>query len=85
MEKKAAKSPEQLEAEKRESAELIAEIGERINKVPQSVLAGSVQTARSWKEQAFKAMRLAGSKQPKLDALRSSVQALRIFDRPRAA
>lgn len=85
MEKKSVKTEAQIEAEKKESEALIVEINQRINKVPQSVLSGSVQSARSWKENAFKAMRLAESKQPKLEALRSAVQALRVFDKARAA
>lgn len=85
MEKKAVKTDVQIEAEKRETAALIAEIGQRINRVPQSVLAGSVQSARSWKENAFKAMNLAQSKQPKLDALRDACRILRGFEQSKAA
>lgn len=82
---KQAKSPEQIEAEKREIKRLIDEINQRINKVPQSVLGGSVQSARSWKENAFKAMKLAQSKQPKLEALRNACHVLRGFEQSRAA
>lgn len=85
MEKKAVKTDVQIEAEKRETAALIAEIGQRINKVPASVLGGSVQAARSWKEQAFKAMKLAESKQPKLESLRESCRVLRGFEQSKAA
>jgi hypothetical protein len=85
MEKKSIKTEVQIEAEKKEAEALIVEISQCINKVPKSVLAGSVQSARSWKENAFKAMKLADSKQPKLEALRSAVQALRVFDKAKAA
>lgn len=85
MEKKSIKTEVQIEAEKKEAEALIVEINQRINKVPQSVLAGSVQSARAWKEAAFKAMKLAQSKQPKLDALRESCRVLRGFEQSKAA
>lgn len=79
MDKKPVKTEEQIKAERAECERLIDEIGNRINKVPPSVMHGDVMKVRDWKEKAFKAMRLAQSKAPKLDSLRNAADSLRCF------
>lgn len=79
MEKKPVKTADQIAAEKAEAERLIGEILSRINKVPRSVMEGDVRKAISWKEKAFKAMRLSQNKSPRLQALRDAVDDLRCF------
>ncbi|UEP43165.1 hypothetical protein [Burkholderia sp. B21-005] len=77
--KKQAKTPEQIAAEKAEAERIRAEITQRINTVPASVLEGSVQRARDWKEKAFKAMKLCERDRVRIDDLRNAVALLRAF------
>lgn len=73
------KSPEQIEAERRERADLIVEITDLSDSVPMKVLRGSHNVAAQWKEAAVKGRRLAQSKTPGLQKLRDAAAALRSF------
>jgi hypothetical protein len=64
--KKQAKTPEEIKAEEAAIERARKEVLALCNRVPRSVLSGSVQTAQSWKSRAFSAYRLANSKRPKL-------------------
>lgn len=76
MAKKESKTPEALAAEQAEIAKMRSEIQALCNKVPQSVLGGSVQTAIAWKKAAREAYRLATSKAPTLTKLHDARRAM---------
>jgi hypothetical protein len=65
VEKKPVKTPSQIEAEKAAAESLVQEIHSRINRIPPAVTNGDVRKAQSWKERAFKAMKLAQQSSPK--------------------
>lgn len=73
---KLAKSPEQVEEEKRQIATLRAKLIDLTDRCPQSVLAGSYQKAVAWKKAAVGARKLAESKSPTLAKLQNAVTEL---------
>lgn len=77
--KRQAKMPEQIAAEKVEAKRIREEIMSRINAIPQSVREGSTQKARDWKEKAFNAMKLCERDRVKIDDLLNAVALLRSF------
>ncbi|WP_017773808.1 hypothetical protein [Paraburkholderia kururiensis] len=70
MAEKITKTPEAIEAEKKEIEELRADIVRRCSKVPAHVINGFYDHAVWWKEMATSAYRLAQSKAPTLAKLR---------------
>lgn len=74
------KSPEQIEAERREKENLVKYIVAVTDRVPAKVIAGSFNAAAQWKEAAIKGRRLAQSKAPGLQRLRDAAAALRSFE-----
>lgn len=73
---KLAKSPEQIEEEKRQIASLRARLIDMTNRCPSSVLLGSYQKAVAWKKAAIGARKLAESKSPTLAKLQNAVTEL---------
>ena len=76
MNKKEGKTPEAIAAEQAEIAKMRSEILALCNRVPQSVLAGSYNTAVAWKKAAHDAYRLATSKAPTLTKLHDARRAM---------
>ena len=71
-----AKSPEQIEEEKRQIAALRTQLLSLTDRCPPSVLAGLYQKAVAWKKAAVGARKLAESKSPTLTKLQNAVTEL---------
>lgn len=78
MQDKQKKSPEQLEVERQEKANLVGRILPATNSVPKSIMNGSQTKAANWKTAAVAARRLAESKSPDLNKLRNALGALTV-------
>ena len=78
MQDKQKKSPEQLEVERQEKANLVSRILAATNTVPKAVMNESQTKAASWKAAAVTARRLAESKNPDINKLRNAIGALTI-------
>jgi len=78
MQQKITKTPEAIQAEQEEILRLREEIKRLCNRVPDSVLQGSYQTAIAWKKAAADAYELATSKAPTLTKLHDAKSAMQI-------
>jgi hypothetical protein len=56
-----------------DKAELALVLGALLNKVPPSVVAGSVQVVRQWREAREKAVKVAGSSRSSVQQLQSAI------------
>jgi len=72
MKKENYKTDATIESEKKEAAELIERILSKTNTIPPRVMAGSYQTAVSYKDAALSARKQAESKAPRLAKLRDA-------------
>jgi hypothetical protein len=81
MAEKIAKTPEAIAAERAQIEKMCAELKALCNRVPQTVLGGSYQTAVAWKKAASDAYKLATSKSPTLAKLVDARTAMQVAAR----
>jgi hypothetical protein len=62
-----------------DKAELALILGRLLTRVPTSILAGSVQAVRQWKEERDKAQKVAASSRSSVQQLRSAISGLERF------
>lgn len=81
MSEKITKTPEAIAAERAQVEKMCAELKVLCNRVPQTVLTGSYQTAVAWKKAASDAYKFASSKSPTLAKLVDARNAMQIAAR----